>query len=351
MRGTRWGTLAAALALAAGGLSACGSAQHGAPVRSVALITPGPSNDLDWTRQAREALERMVEAHQVKGSTADGVTAAQAGGAVEQMAREGADLVLADEPSYAAAAASAAKRAGKPVLVWGDRAATKAGLVGDVEVAAAQAGYVAGALAGHATGIKNVAVLIADEGTPWDATNWNRMAGGFIAGARREAPNARIAVQWVGGANGASPAAMKQAAERLTRQRVQTIFALGGRSAIGVLRAIDRTTGEQEYAGVIGDKATVNTEDDVVTSVLYDFGSLFRRAIADVRSGRFGKEPYTLSFANGGLQLLRTGRTPSDAYESALQARDDAVSGRVKLPDTPTRAQVRALLASGSTGG
>jgi basic membrane lipoprotein Med (substrate-binding protein (PBP1-ABC) superfamily) len=348
VRGTRWGALAAALALVAGGASACGSTDKTVQVRSVALVTPGSGNDLDWTRQARDALERMSERHRVSASIANDVTTAEAGRAVDQVAREGADLILADESSYAPTAVRAARAADKPVLVWGDRAALESGKVGDVEIAAAQGGYAAGALSSHATDIKHVAVLVAEEGTAWDAQNWNRMAGGFIAGARREVPDVRIDVQWVGGPDGATPAAMKRAAAALIAHGAQTLFSLGGRSAIGVLRAIDRTTGEQEYAGVIGDKSTVNTESDVVTSVVYNFDWLFRRAISDARAGTFGDRPYTLSFGNGGLQLLSTGRTPSDAYEAALQAARDAVNGKVQVPDTPTRAEVRALLRGGA---
>lgn len=336
------GALGIALAIA-GGTAGCGEESDPA-VRSIALVTPGRGNDLDWSRHAREAVEQISEERRLTGLIAEDVTAAQVPGAFDQLADRGSELVLAHDPSYAQAAARAAERTGVPTLVWGEPGAVEPGLVGDVEVAASEGGFLAGALTAHATGIKSVAVLIADDGTAWDTRNWNLMAGAYIAGARHEIPHVKIEVHWVGRFDGTTYAEMQAKAEELLARRVQTLFALGGRSALGVLRAVDKTIGEEEYAGVIGDKATVNTESDVVTSVLYDFDGLFRRAIRDLRAGRFGERPYRLTFENGGLRLLVTGRTPVDSYEEAMAAQKALAEGTIEVPETPTRADVLAVL-------
>ncbi len=330
--------------LVAIGAAGCGGEDDGSAVTSIALVAPGRGNDLDWTRQAREAFEAIAERRRLTGLIAEDVTAEQVPTAFGQLDDRGAELVFAHDPSYAQAAARAAADTGVPTLVWGDADAVEPGLVGDVEVAASDGGFLAGALSSHATGIKSVGILIADDGTAWDTRNWNLMAGGVIAGARHEIPHVRIELHWVGGPDGTTFEEMQSTAEDLLNRRVQTLFALGGRTALGVLKGVDKTIGEEEYAGVIGDKATVNTLSDVVTSVLYDFDGLFRRAIADVRAGRFGERPYTLTFENGGLSLLRTGRTPDDAYAAAMVAQREIADGTIEVPETPTRDAVRALL-------
>ena len=342
----RVGALAGALAIAlaiAGGAAGCGEESDPA-VRSIALVTPGRGNDLDWSRHARDAVEQISEERRLTGHIAEDVTAEQIPGAFQQLSDRGSEFVFANDPSYARAAARAAERTGVPTLVWGDPGALEPGLVGDVEVAASDGGFLAGALTAHATGIKSVGILIADDGTAWDSRNWNLMAGAYIAGARHEVPHVKIEVHWVGGPDGTTYEEMQAKGEELLDRRVQTLFTLGGRSALGVLRAVDKTIGEEEYAGVIGDKATVNTESDVVTSVLYDFDGLFRRAIRDLRTGRFGERPYRLTFENGGLRLLSTGRTPTDAYDAAMTAQQELAEGAIEVPQTPTRADVLALL-------
>jgi hypothetical protein len=64
-----------------------------------------------------------------------------------------------------------------------------------------------------------------------------------------------------------------------------------------------------------------------------------------VRAGTFGKHPYALTLRNRGVWLFSTGRTPSDALEDGLAAGREIERGRLKVPVTPTREAVDALLA------
>jgi basic membrane lipoprotein Med (substrate-binding protein (PBP1-ABC) superfamily) len=126
---------------------------------------------------------------------------------------------------------------------------------------------------------------------------------------------------------------------------VQMIFALGGASTLGALRAVEQKGGECQYVGVIGDKAAYNRENYVLVSVLFDTRPVFERARRDVRAGTFGDRPYALTLRNRGVQLFTTGRTPADAYEAGLSAGDKISRGQLRVPVTPTREAVEALLA------
>ena len=340
----RVGALAAALVVAIG-VAACGG-DDPPDVRSIALVSPGEGNDADWTRRSREAFEELAEQRRLAGLIAEGVTAAQARGAVEQLADAGADLVVANDSRYAREAVRAAASTGVPTLVWGARGAREPGLVGDVEIAAADAGFLVGALSGHS--FDSIAVLIADDGSAWDARNWNLMAGGVIAGARHEAPGVRLTVEWVDGSDGpATTRDVKRASDHLLDRGFMTLVALGGRTTVAAFDEVSWRRQEQVFGGVIGDRAPIDVNSVVLTSVMYDFDGLFRRAVGDLRAGRFGERPYTLTFQNGGLRLLFTGRTSLDTVDSARAAQAALEAGDLDVPETPTRADVRALLDDG----
>lgn len=349
MRARSWGALAAALAVAAG-VGACGGTEEPPQASTVAIVMPGQDNGLDWTRLARRAFEEVVDDRGLTGLVAADVQPDHLPRALEQLAGDGAQLVVAHDPAYARAAARAAADEKLPVLVWGDRGALREGLVGDVEVAAAEAGYAAGQLVAQAAIEPHVAVLVAAEGTAWEARTWNEMAGGFVAGARNHDPDIHIELRWVGDAGATDPAAMERAAQATIDRGAQAVFALGGRATDGAFTAARRAPSEQVFAGAIGDRATVDDEHDVVTSIVFDFEELFARAVLDLRAGRFGREPYVLSLANGGLELLATGRTPSDAHAAALAVAERIDRGEIEPPRTATRAQVRALLTAGAGG-
>jgi basic membrane lipoprotein Med (substrate-binding protein (PBP1-ABC) superfamily) len=123
------------------------------------------------------------------------------------------------------------------------------------------------------------------------------------------------------------------------------IFALGGAATVGALQAVREIEGENLYVGVIGDKATYNTDNSVLVSVMFNTRPVFEQALRDVRTGRFGEHPYALTLRNRGVWLYQTGRTPSDAYEAGIRAGREIDRGRIKVPDTPTSQAVEALIA------
>jgi hypothetical protein len=82
-------------------------------------------------------------------------------------------------------------------------------------------------------------------------------------------------------------------------------------------------------------------------TVLYDFEPLYRRAIADLRAGRFGERSYALRLADGGLRIEGNSGTPEDAAEAADAVRRQLVQGELEAPETPTAESLDALLAEG----
>lgn len=332
----------AALAI---GVIGCGSGETGTTVRKIALVAPYGGNEPDWTVRALEVVRDFPRSLGVRVDTANASQTTDIRGVLEQVSHEGDQLVIAHDGRYADAAEAVAADTKVPELVWGERPHAKRGLVGQITVQDKEAGYVAGLIAAHSAASRRLAVIVLNDGSAWDLATWNRMAGGFVAGARSIDPHEQIAYVQVGQNGSATVEQVYDAAWRLLTSGWQMIFSLGGASTLGALRAVEKQQGETQFIGVIGDKAAYNRENFVLESVMYEFKSIFRQAVADVRSGRFGQHPYALTLANRGVYVLPTGRTPMDAYQAGLAAQGKIERGTLRVPVTSTSEAVRALIA------
>jgi len=346
--GARWAALLVVAAIAAGA-AGCGSSEDGTDIEKIAFVSPGEDNEADWTLQARAIVEEFPKAFGIRVDTIDASQTDDLRGAFEQVANEGNQLVIAHDSRYADTAAQVAEETGVATLVWGERPDEDAPVAG-ITVQAKEGGYMAGIIAAKAAVTRRLGILVVADGSDWDLETWNRTAGGFVAGARSADPDVTITYGQVGSGGEASVDEVHDAAMRLIDGGAQMMFALGGRSTVGALRAIEEISGESQFVGVVGDKAAFNRENYVLTSVMWDTRPVFRQAVRDVRAGTFGDRPYELTLRNRGTWLLNTGRTPADAYEAALAAQERMESGTLDVPITPTSEAVEQLLAGGGQG-
>ena len=338
----RLGLAIAVVAAIALGAAGCGEGDGGTDVTAVAIATPGAYDDADWTPRARAALAGVARPAGIAVRAQDDVAPDAAPEALARLAEQEPQLLIAHDADYAAAAARVAREHDVPALVWGPEALRAPGLVANAEVDAAPAGYVLGFLLERSVGAPQVAILIGDDGTSWDAATWNRLAGGFVAGARHAVPDVRLRVVRV---EGATEATMRQAAARAMRGGAPAVLALGGASTAGALALVGPSGGT--FVGAVGPKQKVDDASAVIMSVRYDFAGLFRKAIADVRAGRFGERSYALRLADGGLRVEGNSGTPADAADAADAVRGQVVRGELQVPETPTAAALDALAAGG----
>ena len=260
---------------------------------------------------------------------------------LEQVSNEDNQLVIAHDSRYADDAEAVAKETRVPELVWGERPDRPTGLVGEITVEDKEGGYMAGIVAAQGgdhektRGHRDRAT--APPGTP---ATWNRMAGGFVAGARSIDPESAESDYAQVGEDGH---ATRRAGARRRRCACSTaasqmIFALGG-GRDGRRAARGRGgKGENQFVGVIGDKAAFN-RDNYVLGVDHartrDRSS--SRRVRDLRAGTFGDRPYALTLRNRGVRLFTTGRTPRDASKPAVAAGREIEAGRSTCPVTPTQ--------------
>jgi len=340
----RWTALAVVAALVAAGVAGCGSSERGTDVRKVAFVAPYRDNEPDWTLQAQEVVEEWPRERDIRVDKVDASQTDDVRAVLEQVSQEDNQLVIAHDSRYADAAEAVAKKTRVPELVWGERTDPPDGLVGEITVQDKEGGYVAGFIAARSAYTRTLGVLVIADGSAWDVATFNRMAGGFIAGARSIDPRERIIYEQVGENGSATVRQVYDTALRMQRQGAQMLFALGGASTLGALRAVEKLKEEQQYVGVIGDKAEFNHENYVLESVMIETRPAFEQALRDLRTGRFGEHPYALTWRNRGVWLFRTGRTPQDSYELGIAAGNKIAAGRLTVPTTPTREAVEALL-------
>lgn len=345
MARARWTALAVVAALVVAGVVGCGSGERGTDVKKVAFVAPYRDNEPDWTLQAQEVVEewpreRGIRVDKIDASQTDDVRAA-----LEQVSNEGNQLVIAHDSRYADDAEAVAKKTRVPALVWGERTDPPDGLVGEITVQDKEGGYVAGFIAARSAYERTLGILVIADGSAWDVATFNRMAGGFVAGARSIDPRERFIYEQLGENGSPTEQQVYDTAIRMQKRGVQMLFVLGGASTLGGLRAVEKMDDEHQYVGVIGDKGEFNRENYVLESVMIDTRPAFEQALRDLRSGRFGDHPYALTWRNRGVWLFRTGRTPQDSYDLGIAAGDKVAAGKVQVPTTPTRDAIEALIA------
>jgi basic membrane lipoprotein Med (substrate-binding protein (PBP1-ABC) superfamily) len=363
VRGARWAALAVIAAIGPG-LAGCGG-DSGPKGTNIAIITPGTRDDADWTTVTAAAVKRVATRRHVRAVVIDG-SSGHVSAALRRVA-EHAQLIVVPYAGDRAAAMRAAADTDVPTLVWGDPHAQREGQVADVEWAGADGAYAAGTMAVHAAVYRSAGIVMCDNAEPLEMANRYRMAAAFVAGARAQSKQVRLFYTRVGDRGGpVSDAQAKAATIRITlggpmikvpytnpdpsgpdylaERGAEFIFPLCGPAAPGVMRGVIRADAEHQFVGTIGDKRLINEENDLLASILIHPEIAIEQALRDVRNGKFGNHAYRLEFANHGISLLRTGRTPGDAFEAAVHRRAQIIDKLVGLPEASTEEALKAYM-------
>ena len=354
MRGARWAALAVMVAIVAA-IAGCGGSS-GPSGTNIAIVTPGARDDADWTTVTAAAVRRVAARFHVRAVVVDGSTA-DVGATIRRVAKH-AQLVVVPYSGDRATAVRIAADTKVPTLVWGDPHALRKDQVADVEWAGPDGAYAAGTMAVHAAVYRSAGIVMCDNAEPLEMANRYRMAAAFVAGARAQDKRVRLFYTRTGEGGGpVSVAQAKAATVRITlggpmirvpglaEPGAEFVFPLCGPAALGVMQGVIRADAEHQFVGMIGDKALINKENDLLTSILVHPELAIEQAVRDVRAKKFGQRAYTLDFANHGISLLRTGRTPSDAFDAAVHRRAQIIDKLVGLPDASTEEALKAYIA------
>ncbi len=343
-------TLTATAVVAPGAmLAADPSAPAGSPGGSIGLdvvgfASPEKANDFGWNQQGLEGAQLAADAVGARLEVADGIGYDNVGPALRELADSGAKLIIAHAAGYGTVGSETAQQFNVPVLVFNKPDAMQPGLVADVQNSPQEGSYLAGVLAAltSKTGTLGIAASA-------DVTTWNRMAGGFVAGARSVNPDIVIRHSLIGPGGFADVAGGKRVTDSIIGAGADVILGMGDGSSFGMIQSVDTAqppTGADKvwFIDVIGDKSSLDQKGTYLSSVIWDFSSLFEQAMRDVADGTFGTHGYEVSVRNGNVGLLETPHISPDALAAVEAARQQIVDGTIVVPNIETAAQLQELI-------
>jgi len=320
----------------------------GVKVTKVAVITPEKANDFGWNQQGVEGAKAAAVSVGAQCIVQDGAGYGDITPILNQLAEQGPQLIYAWASGYNTVAPAVARQTGIPTVIIGagGDAANVPGLVNDLETDAQNGAYLTGILAARMTRTATVAIVVSAEDE-----NWTKMSGGFIGGARSVTPGIKILYVQIGQAGYADAAAGKRVTASAIAGGADVVFGMGDGSSFGMMQAVETATppsgaGKVWFIDVIGDKSSLDKKGIYLSSVVWDFAALDKRAIKDVESGRFGSATYWLGLDNG-IDLLQTRFIPAAVWSAIQTAKQGILDGSISVPLTKTGKEVKAYLHSG----
>jgi basic membrane protein A and related proteins len=353
--GRRWGrgprllALLATALLAVGLVAGCGdddddsdSGDTGggeAPISSFAIVSPEKGNDYGWNQQGVEGAEQVASDLGIEVEVADNAGYEDVSPILRELSTSGPEFIIAQASGYNTTAPDVAAQTGVPALVWDNPEANVPETSANAGTASQEGAYLAGVLAAETSESGTLGIVISA-----DDVNWNKQAGGFVAGARSVDPEIEIRLAQIGQAGYADAAGGKRVTEAVIADGADVIFGMGDGSSFGMLQAVEGADGVS-FIDVIGDKTSIDDQGVLLSSVLWSFDGLYADAIADIGEGTFGEQGYELDLENGGISLLRTDQIDDETWSEIEKVREEIVAGDIKIPLTEDKAQVEDLIA------
>lgn len=340
--------MAAALLVPASVLAADPSAPSspGAPIGLdvVGFASPEKANDFGWNQQGLEGAQHAAAAVGARLEVADGVGYDDVGPVLRELADSGSKLIIAHAAGYGTIGSETAQQFNVPVLVFNKPDAMQPGLVADVKNSPQEGSYLAGVLAATMSQTGTIGIAASA-----DVTTWNRMAGGFVAGARSVNPDIVVRHSLIGPGGFADVAGGKRVTDSIIAAGADVILGMGDGSSFGMIQAVETAqppAGADKvwFIDVIGDKSSLDQQGVYLSSVVWDFSSLFEQAMRDVADGTFGTHGYDVSVQAGNVGLLGTPHITPGAASAIDAARVAIVDGSVEVPNIETLAQLQELI-------
>jgi len=269
------------------------SAPAAAPFK-VALIAPSAVNDLAFTQSMVEALNSLKAKYNLEIAVSDKqFVVATAANVIQDYASQGYDLVIAHGSQYGSTIQQLATRFPDVSFAWGT-----AGTTYDLpNVFAYQAnsnegGYVQGAMATLLSTSKVLGVI-----GPIEVGDAKLYVDGFCAGAK--AVDAAVSCIPVYTGSFSDVGLMATAAKTFIANKADVLSgsAQAVVGAIGIAKSADLP-----WFGTQWTQESLAPEN-VVSSQIYDWAPTLEQILAEISAGKLGGTAYTLTLANGGLQI------------------------------------------------
>jgi basic membrane protein A and related proteins len=319
-----------------------GDGGGGAAISKMAIVAPAKSNDYGWNQQGVEGAQKVADELGIELEVADNSGYEDISPILRELSTSGgAEFVIAQASGYNTTAPDVAAQTGVPELVWDNPEANQPGISANAGTASQEGAYLAGVLAANTTKTGTLGIVISA-----DDTNWNKQAGGFVAGARSVDPEVEIKFAQIGPAGYEDTAGAKRVTEAVIADGADVVFGMGDGASFGMLQAVEAAD-DVSFIDVIGDKTSIDEQGVLLSSVLWSFDGLYADAIADIGNDTFGEQGYELDLADRGISLLRTDQIDDETWSEIQDIKQQIIDGQIKVPLTEEKAQVEDLIAQG----
>ncbi|MHA6729680.1 putative B6 ABC transporter substrate-binding protein [Devosia sp. A369] len=318
-----------------------------ADIDTIAIVAPEQGTDFGWNQQGVEGVRKAAEAAGIKAIIAEGLGYGNIRPTIRELAEDGADLIIAHAAGFTTDAIDVAREMNVHVAVGFPSGPP---LVGNYELMAEQAAYLAGYLAARTTKTNVLGIVVSAE-----SPNWNPQSAAFAQGARSVNPNVVLRYAIIGPAAYADVAGARRVTESVISSGADIIFGQGNGSTFGMLQAVETikpASGDKVwFIDVIGDKTPID-KGHLLSSVIWDMAPIFGRMIEDVRNDTFGQqENYQLSLEDGSQALLRTAHVGDDVWAEIEDVRQKIIAGEIAVDVVLDPGGVRAVMSDAIDAG
>src|SRR4051794_17950721 len=319
----------AVLALVGAGTAYASGAFRSAKVTKVAFASPAKQSDYGWNQQGYRAAKAAAAANGASFQAVTNIGYDKTDVVLRQLAQGGAKFIVAHASGYDTVATRIAKQYKVPVMTYDVATNLTKGLVSFITTSSQQAAYLAGILAARTTKTHKVGIIISASDS-----NWYKMSGGFAAGFRSVDKSSKIFFATVSPTGYDDAAGGKRVANSVIAQGADVIFAMGDNASFGYLQAIETATvGHKVWMiGDIGNMTPIDKKHVFLSSVLWNFTSVFTQAIKDVNNGTYGTHGYNLSLKNGGISLFKSKYIPAGTWSQIKTAQASIKAGKITIP-------------------
>jgi len=310
------------------------------PVKQVAIATPARDNDYGWNQQGVLAARRAAASVGARVVVADGIGYDNVEPVLGRLARGGASFVIAQASGFNTIAPRVAQQYRVPIITYDSPKNLQKSLVSDIETSSQQGAYLAGILAAKTTRTGTLGIVISASDT-----NWYKQTGGFVAGARSVKKGIKFRFAQIGQAAYDDAAGGKRVAQAVIADGADVVFGMGDGASFGYLQAVETAKEGHKvwFIDVIGNKTPIDKKHVLLSSVLWNFTPIFKRAIHDIQNGTYGTHLYSLNDSTG-ISLLKTPYITPALWKLIEYDRQAIAAGKIHGPRTPTESKDRQIL-------
>lgn len=319
-------------------LAGCGGAGKSSDSRSpatekkvikVALLLPGPINDMSWNAAAYQALMRAKEKLGAEVAYTENVAASDMEEFFRGYASKGYDMVIGHGYQFGDAGRKVAKEFPKTWFVFTSANFEQPPNVASVNPVNTHHGFVAGALAAMLTKSKVVGAFQGMEIPPCQG-----IIEGFKQGVAYIDPKVKVLTAFTGNFDDVAKA--KETALTMIAEGADIVSVGSNQLAIGGIHAC-----REKGVLAIGMNVDQNSlaPDTVVNSIIQDVPFAIESLIAKMKDGTLEPKYYPMSFKEGGLRLSPwhgfESKVPQEVKDKLNEIIEGLGSGKINVPNWP----------------